>query len=313
MQSSGFFNAIVEQDGTYDREYDAIDFARYFASFVGNGIFIKSLNKLQVIEETPQSMNVIVRSGQAFIDGYWFENTEDYVIQLQPADGILNRIDSIVLRKGVLERSIEIALKTGTPANTPIAPSVLRTADYYELKLADIKMNAGSTKIKQDMIYDTRLDSNVCGIVSGLFDQIDTTDVANQLQSYMNDFKADTTQEATDLLASLHETITADPLGDLIMRMNKIESVTSFIITPSMFDTTVFPYKAVTHNVRITASSTGILVSDIAKTATLEAQKAYMKAFSIYSQGAIETYDGYMEIYVWKLPAVSVKIAVKGV
>ena len=34
---SGFFNATKKSDGSYDRTYDASDFASYFSNFVSNG------------------------------------------------------------------------------------------------------------------------------------------------------------------------------------------------------------------------------------------------------------------------------------
>ena len=45
-EQSGFFNAHLI-DGEYDRVYLAEHFAKYFASFIGNGIFGGKSNELQ--------------------------------------------------------------------------------------------------------------------------------------------------------------------------------------------------------------------------------------------------------------------------
>ncbi len=43
MERSSFFNAELV-DEKYDRTYNAEDFARYFASFIGSGIFPNPTN-----------------------------------------------------------------------------------------------------------------------------------------------------------------------------------------------------------------------------------------------------------------------------
>ena len=49
--------------------------------------------------------------------------------------------------------------------------------------LATITVPAGSTEITNSMIKDMRFDDSVCGIVSGVIDQIDTTQLFKQYDS----------------------------------------------------------------------------------------------------------------------------------
>lgn len=188
MERCGFFDAnLVGEE--YDRVYLASQFAAYFASFIGNGVFAEHSNQLQVMEmETPQ-MQIGVERGQAWINGYWYENTDMLYLPIDVADGVLNRIDSVVLRLGFSERNMWLAVKKGTPAINPIAPEVTRTADYYELQLATISIPAGSIKITQAQITDTRLNAAVCGWVTGVVQQIDTTTLFEQFETYFEEFK----------------------------------------------------------------------------------------------------------------------------
>lgn len=173
MERCGFFDAnLVGEE--YDRVYLSQHFAAYFASFIGNGVFRKNADGLQVITLSTPQMKVSVLSGQGYINGYWYENTDNLILNIDNADGVLNRIDSVVLRLGYAERDIWLAVKRGTPAIKPTAPSLTRNADYYELQLATISIPAGSINITQSRISDTRLNKNVCGWVTGLVDQIDT-------------------------------------------------------------------------------------------------------------------------------------------
>lgn len=226
-EQSGFFNSNVV-NGNYDREYLAEDFAKYFASFVGNGIFGGKSNELLVVQSTDTGMKVDVSPGMGWINGYWYENTSKLTLNIDVADGVLNRIDSVVIRWGKAERKAWLAISKGAPAAVAVAPTVQRTADYYELKLAEISVKAGTTKITQAEITDTRLNSNVCGIVTGLIDQIDTTDLFAQydaaFQTWFESIKGQLSEDAAGNLqnqinnkadkthASTHATGGSDPL-----------------------------------------------------------------------------------------------------
>jgi len=101
---SGFFNSI-----NGDRKYDAKRFAEYFASFISNGVFPTPSNGLQVIANN--DMTVTVKPGNAWIDGYFLVNNDDYILSLDPADGVLNRIDRVVVRYDVAGREMRIEVK----------------------------------------------------------------------------------------------------------------------------------------------------------------------------------------------------------
>lgn len=158
MIKSGFFNSM-----NGDRKYDASKFAEYFASFIGNGVFPDSL---QVISNN--NMTITVKSGKAWINGYILINDADYILNINVADGVLNRIDRIVLRYDVVDREIRLEVKQGTFAASPIAPALQRDADAYELCIANITVSAGSVSITQDKITDTRLNIDLCGKVDTL-------------------------------------------------------------------------------------------------------------------------------------------------
>lgn len=188
MERCGFFDAnLVGEE--YDRVYLAAQFAAYFASFIGNGVYAEHSNQLQVVAMPTPQMQVGVEKGQGWINGYWYENTDTMYLPIEVADGVLNRIDSIALRIGFAERNMWLMVKKGTPAINPIAPEVTRTADYYDLQLATISIPAGSIKITQAQIQDTRMNQDVCGWVTGVVEQLDTTTLFNQFEAYFQEFK----------------------------------------------------------------------------------------------------------------------------
>lgn len=188
MERCGFFDAnLVGEE--YDRVYLAAQFAAYFASFIGNGVYAEHSNQLQVVAMPTPQMQVGVEKGQGWINGYWYENTDTMYLPIEVADGVLNRIDSIVLRLGFAERNMWLMVKKGTPAVSPTAPEVTRTADYYDLQLATVSVPASSIKITQAQIQDTRMNQDVCGWVTGVVKQLDTTTLFNQFETYFQEFK----------------------------------------------------------------------------------------------------------------------------
>lgn len=185
-QECGFFNAqLVGEE--YDRVYLAEQFAAYFASFIGNGVFGSSMQQLEVTANNDMTTNVL--SGQAWINGWWYRNTDVYTLSHSVADGILSRIDIVVLRWDHSARDMYLAVIEGTPSANPIKPPIVRNANYYDLQLCEVSIPAGSIRITQAQITDTRLDNAVCGLVTGVVDQIDTTSLFTQFQTAFQEWK----------------------------------------------------------------------------------------------------------------------------
>lgn len=185
-EQSGFFDAYLV-DGEYDRVYLAESFAKYFASFIGNGVFGGKSDELMVRQKEIAGMSVRVLTGMGFINGYFYENTDEVLLPIDTADGVLNRIDSIVLRWSKADRAIRVAVEKGFAATTPVAPTPKRNEDYYDLVLANVYVKAGATSITQSVITDMRLDTDVCGLVVAVVKQFDTTEFKSQIASFLED------------------------------------------------------------------------------------------------------------------------------
>ena len=171
----GFFNSV-----NGDRTYNADQISNYFLKLISNGVFATPSNAMQV--QATSGLNVKVTAGWGFINCKWICNDNDYNLQLDAADLMLNRIDRVVMRldNSTPVRSISIAIKTGTTATTPTAPALTRSGDVYELSLAQIYVAANATSITQSNITDERPNTDLCGFVTGLIDQIDTTNLFAQ-------------------------------------------------------------------------------------------------------------------------------------
>lgn len=199
-QQCGFFNAKLV-NGQYDRVYVAEQFAAYFASFIGNGVFGGTSSQLQVVAN--DNMTVTIAPGKAWINGWWFSSTENHIETVELADGVLNRIDCVVLRWDNTERNMYFKVLKGAPSNSPSRPALTRNSDYYDLALCYINVNRGVSKIRQQDITDTRLDNTVCGIVTGVVKQADTTDIFRQYEDFFDSFKTGKTKEFSEWVDSV--------------------------------------------------------------------------------------------------------------
>jgi hypothetical protein len=183
MEKSSFFNSV-----SHDRTYKAEDWAEYFASFIGNGVFPVPSTGLQVVANDGMKLNV--KTGKAWINGYFYFNTGDLAVELDTADGQLNRIDRVVVRWDLTNRVMSVKVKSSSFSASPTAPALQRDADVYELALADIYVGAGVTAITQSKITDQRLNTSLCGVVAAVVQQIDTAAFNAQLQAWFAEYQS---------------------------------------------------------------------------------------------------------------------------
>jgi uncharacterized protein with GYD domain len=228
-QISGFFNGEMKPDGTFDRVYLAKSFAKYFSSFISNGVFAANLDELAVSPQ-PTGLSVTVQSGQAFINGYWYENDDAVNLSLAGSTA-LPRIDSIVLRLDLTARAVSLAVLQGIPAVTPTAAALTRADSIYELRLANVNIPANAVLITD--IDDTRSNVNECGWVSNVLDNGGTGEGITEITSanltiggsgntrtinltaeqVSNIIKAGSALQGTDVVNNLTSTATSVPLS----------------------------------------------------------------------------------------------------
>ena len=183
METSRFFNSVGG-----DRRYLGEDWAAYFGSFIGNGVFPRPSNGLQVVSGV--GTNIVVRAGKAWINGYFYTNEDELILPLAIAHGVLPRIDRIVIRWDLIERRIFARVNTGMPGSNPVPQTLQRDADAYELCIADIRVNAGATVITQANITDQRWNTALCGVVVGVITQIDPSFITAQFTQFFNEQRA---------------------------------------------------------------------------------------------------------------------------
>lgn len=192
----GFFNSI-----NHDRTYNADDMSEYFKGLVSNGVYESVGNALQVLAGS--GLSVQVQTGRALIDCKWFENDAVFSVTLNTAHVTLNRITAIVLRLDRANRLLMLTAKDGANATNPVAPAMTNNGIITEICLATVYVAAGATNISQANITDTRANTNVCGWVTGLIQQVDTSTLFLQWQTAYENYYNDMTNQFNAWFESL--------------------------------------------------------------------------------------------------------------
>ncbi len=171
METSRFFGG---PEGSVP-EYTQPQFAEVLSKIFSDGVFPDIDNELEVVECDPVALAVRVNTGEAWIQGFWYQNTAYLTKSLAAADPDNDRIDRIVLRLDTTTNfKISAEVLTGTPAGSPAAPALTQTSSIYEISLAQVLVEAGVTSISNAKITDERDFVESKGLASVVSIKVDT-------------------------------------------------------------------------------------------------------------------------------------------
>lgn len=191
----GYFNSV-----NGDRTYDADQMSEYFEGLVSNGVYESVGGALQVLAGSGMSVNV--QTGRGIINCKWLRNDAVLTLDITQSHAVLNRYTAVVMRLDIVNRLMTITTKDGANASSPVKPTMQNDGTAVELCLAYIYVGAGVTSISQANIEDMRA-SNLCGWVTGLVDQVDTSQLFLQFQTAYENYYNQMTEEFTEWFNSL--------------------------------------------------------------------------------------------------------------
>jgi hypothetical protein len=168
-----------------------------WARNIGEGIISGATLELEPFADS-SGMQVKVKSGQALIRGHYYDNTAEETLAIATANVSNPRIDRVVLRLDPTANSVVLAVLTGTPASSPVAPDVTQTdGGVYEISLALVDVPAAAVLIIPANVTDTRaIFSPWTGSVSG--DDITGTIPSSKLAVAVSEKSANYSILATD-------------------------------------------------------------------------------------------------------------------
>ena len=153
-----------------DRVYSAALLSRIVSKHIRDGIVHGDGGELAVSASDPPAMSVQVGTGTAMVQGRFCENDAAMTLAVPAADTTYARIDRVVVRLNTSPgRVIDILVKKGTPAPSPVPPSLTRTPETWELSLAQIFVAAGATMVQAANITDERGNASLCGVAAPVY------------------------------------------------------------------------------------------------------------------------------------------------
>lgn len=187
--TSGFFNSV-----NGDRLYNADQMSTIFEGLITDGVYESVADKLAV--QPNSGMTVQIATGRGWFNKRWVNNDSEYTMTVESSDVVLNRYVAVVIKVDTTDavRDAVPYLKYGEFATNPVKPTMTRTETVKEFCLAYIYVGAGVSEITASVIEDTRADESVCGWVTGLITQLNTSTLFAQYDAIFNEFmSAETT------------------------------------------------------------------------------------------------------------------------
>lgn len=160
MEKSRFWNGISTGDAALEAPYDAnTEFANWVKQSIGlggtradSGVVLGNgsgqLDSLQVTQNSPAGMSVLLNIGTALVDGTTYENDAALTLSISSNASGNPRIDTVILRKSWAGQTVRAVVLAGTPAASPVPPTLTQSAGVtWEIPIADIAVANGAVSI----------------------------------------------------------------------------------------------------------------------------------------------------------------------
>lgn len=166
-QEYGFFDStsytVVGDIPVGNKAKDQAFFARYFSSFIGNGVYTLNSFAPSIVS----GMTMSVSSGKCFINGYFAYDdsaeTKTFTTSSSQREyWLIQRCDT---SNGEISK---IWVDDPSSGSLPV-----RTGAVYDLVLCIVRIPGGASSLTASMITDCRSDATLCGVVSAINSALD--------------------------------------------------------------------------------------------------------------------------------------------
>lgn len=213
----GFYNSSGG-----DRVYNATQLSSIFDGVILDGVYASIGNKLMVTEQS--GMNLNVGTGRAWFNHTWTLNDALVTVVVPTADALLPRIDIVYLEinEGSGVRANKVDILAGTPASSPVPPTLTNTSTIHQYPLAHINVAALTTSITQANIVN-KVGTTETPFVTGPLEFVTVNEILAQWEAeweeWFDAIKGQLSSEAETNLQNQIWAIVGDinpPLTDLI-------------------------------------------------------------------------------------------------
>lgn len=133
------------------------DWSEMARNWQDDGVITSTLSALNLrLGSLSEPNTIILNPGAAIVQGFMYRNTDELDLTFSTNTSGNPRIDRIVLRLDRTTNSIQAVVKEGTPAASPVAPTLNTTYPIYEISLAIYTVNAGASTVSVGAITADR-------------------------------------------------------------------------------------------------------------------------------------------------------------
>lgn len=180
----GFYNSL-----SGDRKYDSANLSDLVGSLITDGVFSSVGEKFVV--HAGEGNTVIVGTGKAWFNDTWTKNDALLPVDCGASEVLLDRIDAIVIRvdgtQSVRDNFIQVV--HGTPASSPVRPTMINTNYEHWYPLCYIYRKAESTEIIESNITNM-VGTDSTPFVTGILQTVSLDELLGQWQDQLNRFIA---------------------------------------------------------------------------------------------------------------------------
>lgn len=125
-------------------------------NWLGTGVIKGAINEFQVYADS-SGMQVKVKSGQSWIEGFFFQVVTETVVPISAANSSNPRIDRIAIQVDWTNNIISLIAIQGNPAASPTPPALTQGSAIWQISLAQVYVGANVSTIAVVNVTDERI------------------------------------------------------------------------------------------------------------------------------------------------------------
>lgn len=170
----GFYNSV-----NGDRNYTTEQISSLFDGLITEGIFASIGDAFMTVPG--EGMQVLVKSGKAWLHHTWNINDSVMLLDIEPADVTRGRYDAVVIEVDARKESRTNSIKVikGIASANPVKPNMENSGGIYQYPIAYISVPA-STEFITTALIEIVVGQSPCPFVTGIVDSVDITNLFNQ-------------------------------------------------------------------------------------------------------------------------------------
>lgn len=187
----GFYNSL-----NGDRKYNAEQMSSIFDGIIEDGILQQIGDRMVVTASNPAELTVVVGTGRAWFDHTWTLNDAKLILSLPTPEKLLNRYDAVVIEVNESSdvRANTIKIIEGTPASSPVKPTLVNNTKVHQYPLAYVYVAADATAITQANITNC-VGTSACPYVTAPLTKVSADELYSQWQAQWNELYTTTSDE----------------------------------------------------------------------------------------------------------------------